>query len=166
MAASKDERRRDGLPPDVQYDDRTDRVIWGKATDGFERLDWLRVAAAALDQTLHSPGTTQTIREMRNLLEEIVGEEEAIEVEGTPSHVVFEGDAADMPPGFWGTDTPGDFRMPEPPELVQCPGCFAPPERNFPKGQVYVGSGAGWAKCARCNGTGEVVKEAEGRGTR
>jgi hypothetical protein len=173
MAMSKAERVRAGLPAEVQYDDRTDAVLWSKAADGFGRLDWLRVAAAALDQALHGQGPNRkTLAELRDTLESIVDEERTIEVDVATverereqdgeSRVVLEGTFEDVPEGFWGGDDPGSFRMPPPPEYVQCPACYAPPERNYPKGHQYVGSGAGWAKCARCNGTGQIVKETEG----
>jgi hypothetical protein len=43
----------------VQYDARTDAVVYGPFTRGFERADWIRLAAAALDQAGDGHMSTQ-----------------------------------------------------------------------------------------------------------
>ena len=60
----------------VQYDHKTDAVIYGPATDGWTRADWLRLAAAALDQA-GTPGSASSdgpaIAELADLLEDETG---------------------------------------------------------------------------------------------
>lgn len=34
----------------IQYDEKTDPIVYGRLTDGFNQVDWLHLAFAALDQ--------------------------------------------------------------------------------------------------------------------
>lgn len=134
------------IPKVVQYDVKTDTVIYGSSTEGFERIDWLRLAAAAIDQA----GITGSLA---RTLEKLISDEEPEPEEAIPIVEVV------------GARGPIQLQLParSSSSLRPCPVCTSDPSRNFPKGMIYVGSGSGWAKCSRCGGTGEIA-EADGGG--
>jgi hypothetical protein len=135
--------------PALQYDARTDRVVYGSATEGFGATDWLRVAWACVDQgLLHAEASRDVLETVQKVLKTVTGDLEADED--------LEEEEGSSPVSDW------LGAIPAPPTKVPCPSCTTDPSRNFPRGMVFVGSGCGWAACPRCNGTGFVADTHDG----
>jgi hypothetical protein len=62
-----------------QYDEKTDRVVYGDGTDDFTSADWLRLARAAFDQAcVKGPGAAAMHKEIEEMIKEASGDAEEV----------------------------------------------------------------------------------------